>query len=128
MPVIKEYECKDCGTRFETTEPDPACPTCTGEAERAFFTPPAIRHGSTTRTDRDLSALAATHGFSDMSNRDGAVRRAPTDGATAPQFAGPEMVNNLKIPANARDGFSPVMGSIQKMGGPRTWHRERERK
>lgn len=127
MPIIKEYRCLDCETAFETADPDPSCPVCSGEGERAFFTPPSIRSGSTSVKDEMVKGLAADYGLSNLnSNKHGeAVARRPSPPAeAAPQFMGPEAVRRMKIPENARDGFSSVLPAIQQMGGPTTWTRK----
>jgi hypothetical protein len=123
--IIKEYRCLDCGTAFETADKEPECPVCSSaDSERAFFTPPSIRSPSTTVKDEMVKGLAADFGLSDLNNRHGqAVKQAPS-GAAAPQFRGPEVVQNLNIPTNARDQLSPVLPQLQAMGGPRNWSRK----
>ena len=130
MPIIREFQCLDCRTAFESTDPDPSCPTCTGEAERAFFTPPAIRSGATSVKDEMVKGLAADFGLSDLnSNKHGeAVAKRPPANGPAPTFATAANSPMLgKIPNGHRDGFSSVMPAIQQMGGPTTWTRKQGR-
>ena len=118
----------DCDAYFESAAADPECPNCAGiEPERAFLTPPAIRSGATSVKDEMVKGLAADFGLSNLnSNKHGeAVARRPSPPPeAAPQFMGPEAVRRMKIPENARDGFSSVLPAIQQMGGPTTWMRK----
>lgn len=129
LPIIKEYRCLDCGDAFETADPDPCCPACSGEGERAFFTPPGIRSPSTKVKDQMVRGLAADYGLSDVNNRYGeAVAKRSIPKEAQPQFMGAEAVNRMGIPANARDQLSSVLPSLQAMGGPTQWHKTRERR
>lgn len=125
MPIIREYRCNDCSTTFESMDApaDAACPACTaGEPERVFLTAPAIRSGQTSTKDNIVKGLAADYGLSDISNRNGqAVKQAPT-GPTAAQFAGGgQVMQKLASLGSQSDNFSPVLGSLRAMGGPRSW-------
>ena len=123
--IVKEFKCLDCGQFFETSSREPECPVCaSADSERAFLTPPSIRSPSTTVKDEMVKGLASDFGLSDLNNKHGqAVRQAPS-GAQAPQFRGPEVVQNLNIPTNARDQLTPVLPQLQAMGGPRNWSRK----
>jgi hypothetical protein len=125
--IIKEYRCRDCNTFFESADKEPFCPHCTAdEPERAFLTPPGFKSPKTAVADREIRNLASDFGLSDVSNRYGeAVKRAP--GPEQATFAGPQAINNFKIPQNARDGLSPVLPTLQAMGGPRNWTRTPDR-
>lgn len=119
--AIKEYRCLDCGTQFETSSSDPSCPTCaSGNEERAFFTPPAIRSAGTSFKDATVKALAADFGLSDMSNKHGEAVKKGGGG----QFASPQMIQQLPIPQQHRDQFSPIHGVFQH---PNRLPRRRER-
>ncbi|HLZ34264.1 MAG TPA: zinc ribbon domain-containing protein [Nitrospira sp.] len=120
MAIIREYRCRDCGTVFESVSSDPECPGCVGEAERIFLTPPAIRHTKTNFADATIADLAAAHGLSDISNRDGQpVRRPAADNPN--RFAGPEIVAQLPIPSGARDQLSPMLPMFRNpVNMPRT--------
>lgn len=125
--LIKEYRCKDCNTTFESLDADPACPTCTGDSERAFLTPPAINSSKTSRADTIQKELAADFGMSNMSNRNGAVKGAPSDSPA--QFGGnSKIMQNLAGLGAAGDNFSQVMPTVQRMGNPRSWSRTSERR
>ena len=113
MAIIKEYRCLDCEALFESSDADPACPQCTAdEPERVFLTPPSIKSPKTAFQDATVKQLAADFGMSDMSNRHGkAVKEGP---ASPPaQFSGDAMAQLARIPQNARDGFSPLMGAFK---------------
>lgn len=70
--IIKEWKCLDCSSFFESSDADPVCPQCSAaEPERAFLTAPGFKSPQTLGKDRDLKQLAADHGLSNMSNRDG---------------------------------------------------------
>lgn len=114
MAIIREFRCLDCEALFESSDADPCCPNCTAdEPERVFLTPPSIKSPKTAFQDRTVKQLAADFGMSDMSNRHGkAVKEGPS-GPTAPQFSGDTMQQLARIPNNARDGFSPLMGSLK---------------
>jgi len=125
--IIKEFRCLDCGTTFETADADPECPACvTGEPERAFLTPPGIRSSNTGRADQITRELAADFKMSDMSNRQGqAVKQRASQNAA--EFAGPQIVQQLNIPNDARDQFSGVANIIQNRG-PTTWQKVKDRR
>jgi len=77
-----------------------------------------------------VKGLAADFGLTNLnSNKHGeAVAKRPSPPAEqAAQFAGPEAVHRMNIPANARDGFSSVLPTIKQMGGPTTWTRKQGR-
>ncbi len=106
------------------------CPSCTaGDPERVFLTPPAIRSGSTTFTDKTLQSLAADHGLSNMSNAGGgAVRRAP-EGPNAPTFAQDnKMMGRLAQLGAAADNASGVLPMLRRAGRPHQWARTSEAK
>lgn len=133
MPVIREWRCADCGTTGETMGPieEIVCPTCSAqEAERVFLTAPGIKSPQTSSADRNLKALAADFGMSNMSNRDGAaVKQAPT-GANAPQFSAgsPQVTQVLQALGGKSDGFSSVLPSLQRMGRPHQWRKTIDRR
>lgn len=132
MAVIKEFRCLDCDTFFESSDPDPVCPSCTAtEPERAFLTPPSIKDGKTSIADREQRALAETYGLSDMNNKEGrAVRSAPAPEA-APQFAStgdPKVMQMLGKLGGHSDSMSAVLPALRQMGGPRSWQRVPDRK
>lgn len=121
--IIKEYRCLDCANHFESSDADPVCPTCTAaDAERVFLTAPAIRSPQTTTKDSIVKGLAADYGLSDISNKHGAPVKKPGTGNGAAQFAGGgQVMQKLAALGSQSDNFSPVLGSLQAMGGPRSW-------
>jgi hypothetical protein len=123
--IIKEWRCLDCDAFFESAASEPECPHCSAtEPERAFLTPPGFKSPSTTAKDQMVRGLAADYGLSDVNNRYGqAVKQAPS-GPAAPQFKGADQINSIPIPAHERDALTPVLPSIQRMGGPRSWQRK----
>lgn len=128
MPVIREWRCGDCGTLFESmAAPEEVdCPTCSAaEPERVFLTPPAIRSPQTNFKDATVKQLAADYGLSDVSNKHGeAVKKAPS-GAEMPAFANPSnspIVQKLAASGGV-DGFSQVLPTLRRAGGPRNWAR-----
>lgn len=115
--IIREFKCRDCGALFESAERDPECPSCTGEEpERVFMTAPAIRSPKTSVADRTLKELASDYGLSDMNNKHGQAVKGGGNG----QFTNSDALKNFNIPADARDGFSPLRGDIAGRG-PTTW-------
>jgi putative FmdB family regulatory protein len=121
--VIREFACRDCGAKFESTEKpeEVACPVCSAEdAERVFLTAPSIRSAHTTTKDDVLKTLAADYGLTNMSNKDGRAVRGAPQGAQAPQFAdaiSPQGMQVLSRLGPHADGFSSV-GSIIRGRGP----------
>ena len=106
---------------------DVCCPTCTAEEpERVFLTPPAIRSPQTNFKDATVKQLAADYGLSDVSNRNGeAVKKVPSE--TPAQFASAAnspVMNKLASMGGGADGFSGVLPTLQRAGGPRNWSRK----
>ena len=106
---------------------DVCCPTCTAdEPERVFLTPPAIRSPQTNFKDATVKQLAADYGLSDVSNRNGeAVKKVPSE--TPAQFASAAnspVMNKLASMGGGADGFSGVLPTLQRAGGPRNWARK----
>jgi putative FmdB family regulatory protein len=132
--IIREFQCADCEHKFESSDPieEVVCPQCSsGDAERAFFTPPGIRSPQTNTADKELKNLANDYGLTNMTNAGGAaVKRAP-DGPAAPNFAaGPQATQTLaaiqRLGAKA-DGFSGVLPALQNAGRPHQWRKTPER-
>lgn len=127
MAIIREWRCRDCGTTFESFDPTPACPTCVGESERAFLTPPNINSGNTRRADKIQQELAQDFGISNMSNRYGQPVKSAPSGPNAPQFGSNQRVmQTLAGLGSASDGFSQVAPLIKQMGNPRQWNKTKE--
>ncbi len=66
--MIREWRCNTCEMTFEATEP--VCPVCHQEnVTRVFLTPPAVHtSGRAKFVDKQMAALAADYGFTDLSN------------------------------------------------------------
>ena len=131
MPILKEYRCLDCGGLFESMSQDPECPTCSAEEpERVFLTPPGIKSPQTARKDEIVRDLAASHGFSDMTNAGGApVRRAPS--ANPAEFTPPSDSRAMAVLGklgNAGDGLSAVLPTLRAAGTPRAWAKVPDRR
>lgn len=130
--IIREFRCGDCNACFESSDPveDVVCPSCSSqEAERAFFTAPAIRSPTTSFNDRTVKQLAADYGLSDVSNKHGQpVRQAPS-GPQAPAFrtGDAQAMQALGKLGGAADGFSQVLPTLQRSGRPHQWSRSKER-
>lgn len=102
MGIRKEYVCLAHG-EFEGDQP--LCPHgCTVAIERHFRSAPALKSPRTGNIDRTLAVLAREFGYSDLSNKNGAVAGGNGN------------------PARAAPDFRPVWkdvpkGDLQKAGG-----------
>jgi len=119
--IIREFRCRDCGTTFESFDPEPTCPHCSEEdAERVFLTPPAVNSSNTRRADTIQKELAADFGMANMSNRHGEpVRKAGNDSPA--KFTGDQKIMaNLQRLGSAGDNFSQMLPSLRAGSNP-TW-------
>lgn len=72
MPIMREYECGDCGTRFEklhmhADEPAPECPGCQALAARNV--PSAFTIGGSTKSqaiDMTYKMIEQDHGMTNL--------------------------------------------------------------
>lgn len=105
MKPVKEWKCEAHGY-FESTRPE--CPYGCTTVVRVHLTPPAIRtSGRTANIDNTLNRLAAHHGMTDISNRNGSVASSVKMYETGGLQAGFAPLGNNPGSTMQQMGFEP---------------------